>query len=360
MNKLVKCLALSAVLCPLSGAFAQETNAPAATPAAPELKKVAVFVKNNTRVLGMDDEVDGIRDRLAVAMAEVEGFTVLDSSQIADTFRKYKVTTAEEKEGLVSGIFTGGSVPNVARMLGCDYIVAASIINASSMRRNVGGVPTTVFNLRMALKVMDASGASVDGIPVKPYTFPATDVADNPMNYYNILLDRWATEATTALAAKAPTWRKPSAADGELVSFEVRTTIDQTIYELESHTVGAKGEQLAELRKVVGGVTVELDGAVIGSAPNTFKATKGLHQLRVWRDWMKPYTATVNIQDGTVLQVALEMSGEGVAKWGSLEGLRAGLAREYSEAAWRRGVKVNLDSTQWRDVGAPTGKIKVE
>jgi len=327
---------------------------------APELKKVAVFVKNNTKVPGMDDEVDGIRDRLAVAMAEVDGFTVLDSSQVADTFRKYKVTAEEEKTGLVPGIFTGGSVPHVAKMLGCDYIVAASIVSASSIRRNVGGTLATVYNLRMALKVMDSSGASVYGIPVKPYTFPATDAVDDPMNYYNILLDRWATEATAALATKAPKWRKPSAADAEMVSFTVKTTIDQTLAELESQTKGAKGEQLAELRKVVGGVTVELDGAVIGSAPNTFTATKGLHQICVKRDWMKPYFATVNIQEGMVLQVALEMSAEGITKWGTLEGLRANLAQEYARAAMTRGVKVNLDSSQWRDVGAPTGKIKVE
>jgi len=325
----------------------------------PELKKVAVFVKNNTKVPGMDDEVDGIRDRLAAAMAEVDGFTVLDSSQIADTFRKYKVTTAEEKTGLVSGIFTGGSVPNVAKMIGCDYIVAASIVSAGSIRRNVGGTLATVFNLRMALKVMDATGASVYGIPVKPYTFPATDAVDDPMNYYNILLDRWATEATAALATKAPKWRKPSALDTELVSFEVKTTIDKTLTELESQTKGAKGEQLAELRKVVGGVTVELDGAVIGSAPNTFKATKGLHQICVRRDWMKPYLATVNIQEGMVLQVALEMSAEGLTKWGTEESLRAGIARDYARAAMERGVKVNIDSSKWRDVGGGPA-VKVE
>jgi len=307
----------------------------------------------------MDDEVDGIRDRLAAAMAEVDGFTVLDSSQIADTFRKYKVTAEEEKTGLVPGIFTGGSVPNVAKMIGCDYIVAASIVSASSIRRNVGGSLATVFNLRMALKVMDATGASVYGVPVKPYTFPATDAVDDPMNYYNILLDRWATEATTALATKAPAWRKPAAAATELVSFEVKTTIDKTLVELESQTKGAKGEQLAELRKVVGGVTVELDGAVIGSAPNTFKATPGLHQICVKRDWMKPYMATVNIQDGMVLQVALEMSAEGIAKWGSTEALRAGLAKEYAEAAMERGVKINIDSSNWRDVGGAP-KLRVE
>jgi len=322
-------------------------------------KKITVFVQNRTKVPGMDDEVDGIRDRLTAAMAEVDGFIVMDSAQVADSFNKYKVTVAEEKAGLVAGIFTGGSIPTVARMIGCDYIVAATIVGANAVRRNVGGTLATVYNLRMSLKVMDSTGASVYGLPTKPYTFPATGEGDEPMNYYNILLDRWATDATTALAQRAPKWRQPSADAAKLVSFSVRTTIDQTIADLESQTKGAQGEQLAELRKVVGGVSVELDGAVIGSAPNTFQATPGLHQLRVTREWMKPYQATVNIQDGMTLQIALEMSVEGAAKWGTLEAMRASLAKKYAEAAMTRGIKVNLDSSSWRDVGS-SGTIKFE
>lgn len=326
---------------------------------AEEPKKIAVFVQNRTRVPGMDDEVDGIRDRLTAALAEVDGFAVMDSAQVADSFRKHKLTVEEEKRGLVAGVFTGGSIPTVAKMIGCDYIVAASIVSASSIRRNVGGALATVFNLRMSLKVMDATGASVYGLPVKPYTFPVTDAADDPMNYYNILLDRWATEATAALAQRAPKWRKAAVEAQTLASFTVQTTIDQSIAELESQTKGARGEQLAELRKVVGGVTVELDGTVIGSTPNTFRATPGLHQLRVTREWMKPYQATVNIQEGMTLQVALELSAEGAAKWGSIEAMRAGLARQYAEAAMTRGIKVNLDSANWRDVGSG-GTIKIE
>ena len=48
------------------------------------LKKMAVFVQNRTRVVGMDDEVDGVRDRLSAALAEVDGFSVLDSAQAFD------------------------------------------------------------------------------------------------------------------------------------------------------------------------------------------------------------------------------------------------------------------------------------
>jgi len=350
---------LSFVLCLLSlGLFAVPSLFGEENPAAPEVRKVAIFVKNNTRVAGMDDEVDGIRDRLAVAMAEVDGFVVLDSSQIADTFRKYKVTAAEEKTGLVPGIFTGGSVPNVARMLGCDYIIAASIVGADALPRNVGGTPATVFNLRIALKVMDPTGASVYGIPVKPYTFPATDVGGDPMSYYNILLDRWATDATTALATKAPKWRKPAAAAAP-VEFVVSTTIDSVKEKLESQTKGVKGEQLQELRKVVGGASVELDGVLVGTAPCTLRATPGFHQIRVRREWMKDYTATLNVVEGQRFEIALEMTAEGVAKWGTVEALRAAVAQGYADAAWRRGIKVNVDTANWRDVGGGPA-VKVE
>ena len=176
------------------------------------VKTVAVFVQNRTRVVGMDDEVDGVRDRLAAALAEVDGISVVDSAQVADMFRRYKVTVAEEKTGLVSGIFSGGSVPRVAQMLGCDYIVAATIVNASSVNRNMGGRINTVFTLRMTMKVMDADGKSVDGMPTWVRQMPVLDAADAPMNYYQMLFDQWATDVTATIAQKAPRWRAPSAA----------------------------------------------------------------------------------------------------------------------------------------------------
>ena len=326
-----------------------------------DLKTIAVFVQNRTRVPGMDDEVDGVRDRLAAAFAEVEGFSVVDSAQAVDTFRRYKVTVDEEKEGLYAGIFTGGSVPRVAQMLNCDYIAAATIVNASSMRRNMGGRISTVYTLRMTLKVMDSSGASVDGMPTWVRQYPVLDASDDPMNFYQILFDQWAREVTSVMAQKSLKWRKPNSVAANLVNFHVSTTIDETIAELESQTKGTNGEMLLELRRVVGGATVEIDGTVIGSAPGDFQVAPGLHQLRITREWMRPYTATVNIQDGTSLKVALEMSDEGLAKWGSAEALRADLARRYAEAARERNIKMNLnvDTTNWRDVGSgvPTMRI---
>ena len=314
-----------------------------------ELKKIAVFVQNRTRVAGMDDEMDGVRDRLAAALAEIEGFAVMDSAQIADTFRRYKVTTEEEKTGLVPGIFTGGSVPRVAQMLGCDYIAAATVVDARAMARNIGGQPAKVFTLRMTLKVMDATGASVDSVPLPAQQMPILGADDDPMGYYQMLFDKWIDQVVPVVAQKSARWRKPVEGQG-LVAFTVSTTIDRVIAALESQTKGISGEQLQELRKVVGGATVELDGAVVGSAPGQFAATPGLHQIKVSRAWMQPFTGTINVQSGAVFEIALEMSAEGIEKWGTIEALRANVAQGYADAAMTRGIKVNHDSSNWRDV----------
>ena len=316
-------------------------------------RKIAVFVQNRTRVAGMDDEIDGVRDRLGAALAEVDGFEVVDSAQVADAFTRYKVSAADERAGLVAGVFTGGSVPRIAQMLGCDYIAAATVVSATANKRNIGGRLSTVFTLRMTLKVMDATGASVDGLPTWVRQLPILDAGDSDaMDYYQMLFDQWATDVTKAVAAKAPRWRRPAAVAAP-VPFTVTTTIDDVVAALESQTKGTQGEQLQELRRVVGGATIELDGAVIGSAPGSFRATPGLHQLRVTREWMKPYAATVTVYEGLALQIALEMSDEGIAKWGGVEALRADVARRYADAARERGVKinVNLDSSGWHDVG---------
>ena len=302
-------------------------------------RKIAVFVQNKSGVPALDAQLGNVRERIVAAFAEVDGFQVVDSTLAADAFLES---------------------PNIAKAVGCDYAAVATILRAGATKRNLNGRLNTVFSLRMAFKVTDANGVSVDGMPTWTEKLPVLDADSDPTEYYDTLLDRWESDMTVAVATKAAKWREPAATDAALVKFHVQTSVDRTISELESQTKGASGEQLQELRKVVGGASVELDGVVIGSAPGEFATTKGLHKLRVTRPWMDPYEATVSIQDGTSLDLALEMSDEGVRKWGTVEALRADLARRYAAAAAERNVKVNIDTSGWRDVGGHAPTIKVE
>ncbi|MDA3923516.1 MAG: PEGA domain-containing protein [Kiritimatiellae bacterium] len=318
---------------------------PAANP------KVAIFVRNQTRVPGMDDEVDGIRDRIGAELAG-SGMIIMDQAEIVNGFNRYKVTTAEERAGLVAGVFSGGSTVRVAQMLGCEYIMLVKIVRASSTKRKAGGRPVTIFTLNMSTKVNEAvQGSSVYGsnwsrkVPV-PGEFA---VADEALNYYSDLVDQWSVETGEEISTKAPTWRRVNAAPANLVNFSVSTTIDKLIEGLESG-VRAPNELLDEMRRVVGGVTVELDGAALGSSPGTFQASLGLHQLRVTRQWMTPWQKTVNIQEGVAFNIGLELSDAGIIRYQSMEGFRSLVAFSYAEAVMRKGVKVNFDTAAWRDV----------
>ena len=309
---------------------------------------MAIFVKNLTNVPGMDDKVDGIRDRLA---AEVSGldFVVMDSAEIASAFNKYKITTAEERAGLVNGLFTGGSVTRVAQMLGADYILAASITGASRSERVAGDRVVAVYTLRMSSKVLDAaSGGSVYG---KNWTNrrPVTnDGGSDPLAIYDDLVDTWVGDMAMELADSRPRWRKISS-KAALASFTVKTTIDADIEQL-SAGVDAATPVKEELRVVAGGIVVEVDGTAVGTSGGTFRVSPGLHQLRVSRAWMTPWTGTVNIVDGAVFNIALELSPEGLKHYGSKEALRAEVATAYAEAAFKRGVKVNFDTSAWQGI----------
>lgn len=332
--------------------------APRPQPANP---KIAIFVKNQTRVPGMDDQVDGVRDRIAAELAGA-GLIVMDKAEIADGFNRFKVTTAEERAGLVEGVFTGGSTLRVAQMLGADYVMLVSIIGAGHTSRAAGDKPVTIFTVRMSTKVNEAvQGTSVYGanwtskLPVPgQYTAGADE-----LNYYNDLFDQWASATGEEIAAKAAAWRRVEPAAATLVEFSVSTTVDELIQGLESG-VRASNELLDEMRRLVGGVTVEIDGATVGSTPGTFKATPGLHQMRVTRQWMRPWQQTVNIQPGATFRVALELSDEGLNRYRSLEGFRSAVAIGYAEAAMRKGVKINFDTSAWRDVGNRGGEINVQ
>jgi len=313
--------------------------------------KIAIFVKNQTKVAGMDDMVDGVRDRISAELAGA-GMIVMDQAEIASGFNRFKVTTAEERAGLIDGVFTGGSTVRVAQMLGADYVMVASIISADRAALIVGGKQMMSFTLRMTVKVSEAvQGSSVYGETwTHKYPVTAENAAGTDANvYYNDLLDTWASETGAKIAEKAKTWRRVETTSIQMVSFTVSTTIDELIKGLETG-VRAPNELLDEMRRIVGGATVEIDGATVGSSPGAFQVAPGMHQLRISRQWMKDWQQTVNIQNGSNFKVALELSDSGLQRFQSLEKLRAQIARDYAEAMALKGVKVNFDTAAWRDV----------
>ena len=323
----------------------KRTPPPARPPG--NVQVMAIFVKNQTKTSEMDDYIGGIRDRLAAELSGLD-FIIMDNAEINAAFNRFKVDTAAERAGLIAGLFTGGSVTRVARMLGADYILTASVIGASQMRRAAGDSPVTIYTLRMSTRVLDATtGGSVYGRNWSQRSNPQQENGTNAMRHYENLLDTWVQETATDLAATRPRWREPATRAGTLVPFTVTTTLDDIFKSLET-TVDASKQGKDELRVVAGGIAVSVDGAILDSSGGSFQARPGLHQLRVSRQWMVPWTGTVNVQSGAVFNVALELSDEGFRHYGNEEGLRAELALAYAEAASRRGCRIDFNHASWR------------
>lgn len=73
---------------------------------------------------------------------------------------------------------------------------------------------------------------------------------------------------------------------------------------------------------------MELDGAVIGSTPGAFKASAGIHKMRLSRQGLKDWERTVNIFDGQKLSVAMELDDQGHQRWKETAAFLNGLKRE--------------------------------
>jgi curli biogenesis system outer membrane secretion channel CsgG len=67
--------------------------------------------------------------------------------------------------------------------------------------------------------------------------------------------------------------------------------------------------------KVSAVATIEVDGLAVGTAPGKLTVKPGLHKLRVVREGYKPWERTVNFTNGQTLNVGLEMSEAGYARW---------------------------------------------
>lgn len=322
---------------------------PTPTPAPIREKVAAIFVGNRARNrAGLNEEVDSIRELISSELAGE--ITILDAQYIADAFRKRKVNSLEEQNRMLEGVFTGGSALQVAKMLDADYLVTVVINSADVMNFS------THVNYRttLSVKVLDGQkGGTLDGFRVTKAQ-PVRGVSAEGEAFFRILFEDAATEIGQRLVKNLHKWNPAKAASARpsrLATFEVTSTVDQLFDGLENG-VRAPEELLNEVRRVVGGVSVWVDGAVVGSSPGKFAIEPGMHTIRVTRQWMDPWQAVVRVQDGTRLNVALELSNEGIRKWQSVEGFKANLAVEYARALMTKDIKINFDTENWQQVGS--------
>lgn len=96
---------------------------------------------------------------------------------------------------------------------------------------------------------------------------------------------------------------------------------------------------------------VSVDGIVVGSTGHKIKVPSGIHLMKVEKQWFSPWEKNVNIYDGQVLNVTLEMSDYGFSHYQKTELFaekmaKLGQDRDLKKARQEVAMEVALETAK--------------
>lgn len=326
------------------------------------LLKAAIFVQNNAGP-DLSGQIDPLTNQLAARLSE-KGFLIIDRRDVITKFSESRETdpaavkAAKALEQLardgrsgsrLEDALTGASALRIARQLGADYLIMATINSVSQETKRFTGQGTAygtnnatyVFTMRVAVKVLEGSrGGSIYGDVVSASERVALveHLEIVTSDIYPKLVDAAAIKVAENIASKVE----------RIASVKVAPSAKAVKFSVTSNIKGA---------------AVELDGLAVGSTPGSFYAEPGIHTLRVSKEWLTNWERTVNIISNQTLNVGLELSDEGIQRYATLERLKAELEQSAADAYATRkiadGEKTKRSNSYERIQGAPTTNILV-
>lgn len=289
------------------------------------LLKAAVFVQNRAGT-PFQEHLDELNDLITSQLTE-KGFSVIDKNVVVAKFRESRaesditqrdvkilddVIKTGEAETSMENAISGASALRIAQMVGADYLIMAAINSFSTEVRTFRGQGTlyatdnqsNIFNLRMTLKVLEgAQGGSVyaDSVTASERIVVGQGLTIETNDIVPKLLETCAQRLAEKINGKVGQIRNMKTSTIPTVEFQLISNVE--------------------------GVTVEMDGAVIGTTPGRFNAAPGLHQIRLSKEWLSTWERTINILPNQHLNVPMELSKEGMQRYETLEKLKIDLAQ---------------------------------
>ncbi len=357
-------MAVLAVIFTVPALFAAETKTGTSNDAdAKNPLKTAIFVRNSGG-RELRDKIDTFNDRLSARLTE-KGFSTMDWKDVIQKFRESSETedqifkdvktfmavstTTESNQSLTKmatkdreqldtvlvaqgkdGGTAQASSLRIAQMINADYIVVASMGQIGHEKRTFKGEGTIyqtnntadIYTLPLTIRVLDGNtGQSIYGDTMTA-SYRVLQNASLEIKQDNIadnLIDICTAKLADNISGKVERIRDAGLKVATAAEFSIDCNVN--------------------------GVTVELDGAAIGSAPGKFIVRPGLHQLRVSREYFQTWEKTVNIFMNQKLNISLELSESGQAKYKDITAFkqaqeleklktvaRVDIAREQSKA----------------------------
>jgi hypothetical protein len=296
-------------------AFAQNPPAKAASPGV----TVAIFTANRAGEAGaselgaLEDYITGKVTDLNVRV--ISGETALNA--VAG------MAPGAAANALDAQLADGTSAVRLAQTLGATHLLQVTISGFDANRNAVDAYGVKTVNeentARVTYKILDGiTGASLaaDTVRVSKTVQQASGNVTDRSGVLNSLLDEAAGKVAASLKRQLERGRITTAAAPGNVSVIFTTELadlyipDVRINPENTLTIGETKFKVSALA-----ATIEIDGIAVGTAPGKLDVKAGLHKLRVVREGFKPWERTVNFANGQKLNIALELSEAGYARW---------------------------------------------
>ncbi len=336
--------------------------APSAPIAPAKVEPAAVFIAvRNLAGDVLKGREQAFEDLVASRLAAESGVAILSRAEAVK-----RLSAAEGKQADLDGdrvdrsFDDAASALRLAQNLDAEGILSVSLVSYGKETLAYTGNGIATINdkhaLRVSWKLLEAGRGSgiVGGTETATRTVrQVAGLMEIPGDLMNGLLDDAAVKVSEGVRTRlagdrtAPASIKVAAA--KRVKFQVGVTGRNVFFpELATDKDGVLRIAQDKTPVQLDGVTVELDGAAIGTAPFSApaEARPGLHKLRLSRDGFKPWQGVVNLGDGFTFNASLELDEAGLRRWREqsafIQNLKAGEKLTDAQVAYIRAQAENL------------------
>lgn len=281
---------------------------------------VAIFTANRAGAVG-DKELGALEDYITGSVTElnvhvISGETALNATSGMAPGAKVNTLDAQLADST--------SAVRLAQTLGATHLLQVTLSGFDSNKKTIDAYGVKSINdertARVTYKILDGTtGASLaaDTVRVTKMVQQAEGMSDDRSSVVNDLLAEAATKVASSLKRQIDRGRITAAAPGQGMVTVTLTTELTDLYIPDVRITADNTVAISEgkLKVSAAAATVEVDGIAVGTAPGQIQVKGGLHKLRVVREGYKPWERTVNFTNGQKLNVGLEMSEAGYARW---------------------------------------------
>ncbi len=289
--------------------------------------RAAIFVANRAGKK-YDDKIRVIEDFVSarVADAGVQAIARETAVDAARTFDPALASAPRPEDSLDTLLSNQSSALRLAQNLGADYLLQVSLGSLSRTLRNIKAHGVELANAEYAAlvsyKILDGTtGAALTGDTVRAVRteqqnkHATVDLKDAAI--VDGLLNDAAAQIAAGLGARIAA-NRIAAPDPAAKLVTVQIIPDVADVFLPSIKIGEGNVlQLSDTRNKISaaGVTVEVDGVAVGSAPGYLKLRPGFSKLRLTREGFEPWERIISASEGQMLLAPMKMTEAGLKRF---------------------------------------------